>query len=250
MIDTHCHLFKEDYDNLEEVISNMDGIMVVAGTNRQTNQEVIELCKKYSNIYGVIGYHPEEVESFTDIELSYLESLLNNSKIVGIGEIGLDYHYTQENKEKQREMFVAQIQLAKKYHLPIVVHSRDAIQDTYQILKDYHIEEIPSIMHCYSSSLEMAYEFIKLKMKLGIGGVVTFKNSSKLKEIVENINLENIVLETDSPYLTPEPYRGKKNQPKYIFHIAENIAQLRNIRVEEVLEKTTKNAQEIFKFKD
>jgi len=241
MIDTHCHLFKEDYDNLEEVIERMqDNIMIVSGTNDETNLEVIELINKYPNIYGVIGIHPEEVDNVTEKSFKIIEDNINNPKIVGIGEIGLDYYWTKDTKEKQIDLFIKQIELANKYNKTVVIHSREAINDTYNILKQ-HLKT-KAVMHCYGSSLDMAKKFISLGIKFGIGGVVTFKNSKALKEVVENISINDILLETDSPYLTPEPYRGKKNEPYNVIYIAEKIAELKNITVEEVLEVTSKNA--------
>lgn len=245
MIDTHCHLFKEDYDNLQEVIERMqDNIMIVSGTNDKTNLEVIELVNKYPNIYGVIGIHPEEADNVTEDSFKIIEDNINNPKIVGIGEIGLDYYWVKDNKEKQIQLFIKQIELANKHNKTIVVHSRDSISDTYNILKNQL--KTKAVMHCYSSSLEMAKKFTDLGIMLGIGGVVTFKNSKALKEVVENISINYLLLETDSPYLAPEPYRGKKNEPYNVIYVAEKIAELKNVTVEEVLEVTSKNASEQF----
>lgn len=245
MIDTHCHLSKNDYDNLEEIIGGMkDNIMIISGTNDETNLEVIELINKYPNIYGVIGIHPEEVNNITENSFRIIEDNINNPKIVGVGEIGLDYYWTKETKEKQMEIFIKQIELANEYNKTVVIHSRESINDTYNILKKYL--KTKAVMHCYSSSLEMAKKFIDLGIKLGIGGVITFKNSKLLKEVVENISISDILLETDSPYLTPEPYRGKRNEPYNIIYIAQKIAELKNMKLEEVLENTSKNAIEQF----
>lgn len=245
MIDTHCHLSKKDYDNLEEIIERMNGnLMIVSGSNDETNKEVIELINKYPNIYGVIGIHPEEANNYTLESLKFIEENINNPKIVGIGEIGLDYYWVKDNKDKQIDLFTKQIELANKYNKTIVIHSRDAINDTYNIVKE-HLKT-KAVMHCYSSSVEMAKKFIDLGIKLGIGGVLTFKNSKTLKEVVENIDIKNILLETDSPYLTPEPYRGKKNEPYNIVYVAKKIAELKNMELEEVLEITSKNAIEQF----
>lgn len=245
MIDTHCHLDKNDYENIDEIINHMgNNIMIVSGTNDETNKNVVELVNKHHNIYGVIGIHPEDVDKVSEESFKIIEENLKNPKIVGIGEIGLDYYWTKENKEKQKEIFIKQIELANKYRKTIVIHSRESINDTYNILKEYL--NTKAVMHCYSSSLEMAYEFTKLGLKLGIGGVVTFKNSKVLKEVVENISLGNLLLETDSPYLTPEPYRGKKNEPYNIIYVARTIAEIKNIPLEEVLEITTRNAIDQF----
>lgn len=245
MIDTHCHLSTEDYDNLEEIIANMENnIMITAGINDKTNQEVLDLSHKYPNIYGVIGIHPTEVELCSEKSLYWIESKLKDPKIVGIGEIGLDYHYDGIDKETQKKFFEEQLELARKYQKVVVIHSRDAIEDTYQIMNQY--SDLKMVLHCYSSSLEMAQKFLKLNVLFGIGGVVTFQNSRVLKEVVAKLPLDHIVLETDSPYLTPEPYRGKKNEPKNVLLVAKKIAEIKGIEIEEVLKQTTLNA--ILKF--
>ncbi len=243
MIDTHCHL--DEYENIDEIIKHMgNNIIIVSGVDDKTNKQVIELINKYPNIYGVIGIHPEEIDNINSNSFKIIEENINNPKIVGIGEIGLDYHFIKDNKIKQQEIFIKQIELANKYKKTIVIHSRDSINDTYNILKKYL--NTKAVIHCYSSSLEMAHKFIKLNIKLGIGGVVTFKNSKILKEVVENISLDNLLLETDSPYLSPEPLRGKINEPYNIIYVAKKIAKLKNISLEEVLNRTTVNAIEQF----
>lgn len=245
MIDTHCHLFKDDYQNIEEIISHMkDNFMIVSGINDDTNLEVINLVNKYPNVYGVIGIHPEEISNIKENSFKIIEENINNPKIVGIGEIGLDYYWNKDDKLHQQEIFIKQILLANKYHKTIVIHSRDAINDTYNILEKYLATK--AVMHCYSSSLDMAYKFIKLGLKIGVGGVITFKNSKSLKEVVENVSLDDILLETDSPYLTPEPYRGRKNEPCNIFYIANKIAEIKNTSIEEIFLKTSKNAIDEF----
>lgn len=239
LIDTHCHLSKNDYENVDEIIKSMDGIMIASGCNDETNLEILELVNKYDNVYGTLGIHPGDIDSLTDKSFEIIEKNLNNPKIVGIGEIGLDYYWTKENIEKQKEIFEYQLKLAEKYNKPIVVHSRESIQDAYDILKKYKLK---GSIHCFSSSLEMANEFIKLGYKIGIGGTVTFKNSKKLQEIVKSIDLEDILLETDSPYLTPEPYRGKKNQPSNVYYVAKKISELKNISIDKVIEVTGNTA--------
>ncbi len=250
MIDTHCHLNKEDYENLDQVIKNMgNNIMIVSTASPQDIEEVINLCETHENIYGTIGIHPEFADTYTEDDLKRVEQYLNHPKVVGIGEIGLDYHYTKENKEKQKELFIKQINLANKYKKTIVIHTRDATLDTYNILETVKEPNIKCDLHCYSGSLEMAKNFIKLNATLGIGGVLTFKNEKKLKEIVQALDLKYFVLETDSPYLTPEPYRGHKNEPKNIYYVAKQIAELKDKNIEEILEITTKNAIKQFDIK-
>ena len=241
MIDTHCHLFKEDYENVDEVINKMEkNIMIVAGTNLATNKEVVELCNKYNNIFGVIGIHPTEIDNQVDENIKYIIDNINNKKIIGIGEIGLDYYWNKNNKQIQKDIFIKQIELALKYNKTIVVHSREAINDTYEILKQY--KNVKKVLHCFSSSYEMALKFIDIGCMLGIGGVITFKNNSKLIDVVKNVDLKYLLLETDSPYLTPEPFRGKKNEPYNIIYVAKKIAEIKNITLEEVLKYTTNNA--------
>lgn len=247
-IDTHCHIFKEYYNNITEVINEMkDNIMIVSGYNSSSNKEVIELVNKYPNVYGTIGLHPEEVNNISENDFDFIIENINNPKIVGIGEIGLDYHYVSDNKELQKDIFIKQMDIARKYNKTVVIHSRDAIVDTVNIIKEY--QNLKIVMHCYSSSLEVARNLIKMNVKLGIGGVVTFKNGVKLKEVVQNIPIENLLLETDSPYMSPEPLRGKQNKPYNCYLIAEKIAELKGISLESVLKITTSNAISQFDLK-
>lgn len=248
MIDTHAHLVLSEYTltEIEEVIKKMNNnIIIVSGTNNIDNKEVIELVNKYDNVYGTLGIHPTEIDNINDDIFNFIEDNLNNFKIVAIGEVGLDYHY-ECDKEKQKEVFIKQIKLANKYKKTLVIHSRDAVKDTYDLLKKYKDEDIKIDIHCFSSSLEMAKEFIKLNGMIGIGGVLTFKNSTNLKNVVENIDLDYLLLETDSPYLSPEPFRGKKNEPYNVYYVAKKIAEIKNVSLEEVLRVTTNNA--IFQF--
>ena len=247
MIDTHCHILKEDYDDILPVIKNMENnIMIVSTASPKDIEEVVELCDKYENIYGTIGIHPEFASTHTVKDLEKIEKYLNHPKIVGIGEVGLDYHYTKENKEDQFDLFIKQIKLANKYNKTLVIHTRDAIEDTYNIIKEYKDKNIKCDLHCYSGSLEMAKRFIPLNTSFGIGGVLTFKNEKKLKEIVKELDLKHFVLETDSPYLTPEPFRGHKNEPKNIKYVAEKISELKGLDLKDVLDQTTKNALNLF----
>lgn len=236
MIDTHCHIFPEYYENLEDVINRMgNNKIIVSGTNENDNREVLELCKKYENVYGTLGIHP--TEKYNDNVIKMIEDNIDNSKIVGIGEIGLDYYWEKNNKEEQKKFFIKQIELARKYNKCIVVHIREAINDAYEILEKY-AKGMKIDIHCYSGSLEMAEKFINLGCKLGIGGVLTFKNNVKLVEVVKKLDLSNFMLETDSPFLTPEPYRGKRNEPYNIIYVANKIAEIKNIPVTEVLNIT------------
>ena len=239
MIDTHCHVFKEYYDNIEEIINKVD-VVIISGTNDKDNQEVINLCNKYPNVYGTLGIHPTEEISINS--LKFIEENLSNKKIVGIGETGLDY-YWNKNKEEQIDKFIKQLDLALKYNKPVVIHSREATNDTYEILKNY--PSLKKDIHCFSGSLEMAKNYIKINSYLGIGGVLTFKNS-KLKEVIKEIDLKYLLLETDSPFLTPEPYRGKQNEPYNIIYVANKIAEVKNISLDDVLKQTSLNAKDLF----
>lgn len=248
-IDTHCHVFSEYYDNIDEVVNqckkNNVNRIIVNGCDINSNKEVLELVNKYDVIYGAIGFHPTELDDFKDEYFEFLENNISNPKIVAIGEIGLDYYYDNTDKNKQKEIFKRQLDIANKYSKPIIVHSRNSIQDTYNILKEYNLF---GSIHCFSGSVEMAREFIKIGYKLGIGGIITYKNAKNIREVVKNIDLSYILLETDSPYLTPSPYRGKINSPQYIPLIASTIADIKNISINDVSKVTTANAEEIFDF--
>lgn len=248
-IDTHCHVLSEYYDNIDEVVNqckkNNVNRIIVNGCDINSNKEVLELVSKYDIIYGAIGFHPTELDDFNDEYFEFLENNISNPKIVAIGEIGLDYYYDNTDKNKQKEIFKRQLDIANKYSKPIIVHSRNSIQDTYNILKEYNLF---GSIHCFSGSVEMAREFIKIGYKLGIGGIITYKNAKNIREVVKNIDLSYILLETDSPYLTPSPYRGKNNSPEYIPLIASTIADIKNISINDVSEVTTANAEEIFDF--
>ncbi len=247
-IDTHCHMSKSDYESVDQVIKNAKENnvkkLIICGCDKEGIKEAIELANNYENIYLEIGYHPSEVETTSEEDLIELEEIArNNKKVVAIGEIGLDYHWEKEKKEEQKELFKKQIEIAKRINLPIVIHSRDSFQDTYDILKESgHYGDI----HCFSGNLENAKMYIKLGFYLGIGGVVTFKNTN-LKDTLKEVPLDRIILETDSPYLAPTPHRGEKNEPKYIPLIAEELSTIYNKTIKEIEEQTTKNVQELFK---
>ena len=248
-IDVHCHLDSESYDNIDEVINsslvNNVGKLIFNGYNMKSNVEVLELINKYDCVYGAIGFHPNDLEGITEDDYLFLEDNIKNDKIVAIGEIGLDYHYEDTNKENQKKHFIRQLELAQRYNIPVIIHSRDSIQDTYDILRKYPVR---GVLHCYSGSVEMAREFIKLGMFLSVGGIVTFKNAKNIIDVINNIDLSYILLETDSPYLTPEPFRKYKNEPKYIPVIANKIAEIKNVSVNQVMDITTSNAKGLFDF--
>lgn len=244
--DTHCHIYKEYYDDIDDIInksvSNNITRFINNGGDSESNKEVIDLIEKYPNMYGTVGIHPEYVDSYEEEDLQFVKNALANPKVVAIGEIGLDYHYTKDNKEKQIELFEKQLKLAEEYHMPVIVHSREATEDVINCLKKY---KVTGVIHSFSGSLETARIYEKMGFYFGINGVITFKNS-KLKEVVKNIDISKIILETDSPYLTPEPKRGQKNDPSNIKHIASFIADLYKIDMKELSEITNKNVASIF----
>lgn len=248
-IDTHCHLFDEYYNNIDELINKYkkSGIkrIIVSGVDMKSNMEVLELVNKYDIVYGSIGFHPTELSDFSYNNLEWLEEHINDNKIVAIGEIGLDYHYDDTDKDKQCEILKRQLDIAQKYNKPIIFHNRDAIGDTYNILKEYKLK---GSIHCYSGSVEMAREFTKLGYMIGVGGVITYKNSKVLKEVVKDIDLSYILLETDAPYLSPEPYRGKKNESSNLIEIVRVIADLKNVSILDISRVTTDNAECLFDF--
>ena len=249
-IDTHCHISKEDYSDIDllvkENINNNVNKVIVSGCTKKDILETLELIDKYDSLYATIGYHPSEVKITTLDDLVLLEEQLKHKKVVGVGEIGLDYHYGKEDIEEQKKLFRKQLSIAEKYNLPVVIHSRDATQDTISILKEY--PNVKGDIHCFSGSLETARIYLNMGYYLGIGGVVTFKNSN-LSGVIKEIGLDHILLETDAPYLTPEPYRGKINSSKYIPNIAEKIANVLDISVEEVEKITSSNANILFDLK-
>lgn len=250
MIDTHAHVFKEYYEDISEIVNNakkskLDKI-IISGCSKKDIKEAINLINDYDIFYATIGYHPEEVDNITEDDIKFLEKMLiANKRVIGIGEIGLDYHYDKDSKNEQIILFEKQLALAERLGYPVVIHSRDATLDTYNILKKYKVK---GIIHCFSGSLETAKSYINLGFFLGIGGVITFKNCN-LKEVIKNIDLKHIVLETDSPYLAPVPYRGKKNEPAYIKETAKFIANIKNISLEKVDEITTSNVNSLFDLK-
>lgn len=245
-IDTHCHLSVEDYDDIDLVIkeNRAAGIskIIISGCTRDSIIESLDIASRYDDVFVTIGFHPSEATITTEDDLKLLEDSLSNEKVIGIGEIGLDYHYGKEDIDLQHELFNKQLRLAEKYNLPVVIHSRDATEDTIKTLKSYNLK---GDIHCFSGSLETAKIYISMGYYLGIGGVVTFKNSN-LYKVVSEIGLSNIILETDSPYLAPEPLRGTKNSSKNIPIIAKRIAEILNVSIEEVSDITNSNVSDLF----
>lgn len=250
IINTHSHVNMLRETNIDEAIQNaIDNkiVTIVPSSSAQDIFDTDKFIKKYNDIYGYVGVFPEEVKDFSDKTLSDMEEIIkSNPKIIGIGEIGLDYYWDKSFKELQKEVFIKQIEFANQMNLPLNIHSREAHLDTLEILKKYN-KNSTAIMHCFSGSLEFARECIKEGIYIALGGVVTFKNAKKTKEVAKNIPLEYLLLETDDPYLAPVPFRGKENQPMYVKYVAEEIANLRGITPEEVAKTSTENAKKIFK---
>lgn len=243
--DAHCHISKTDYDDIKVLINNAkkEGIyrMINNGVDDLSNKEVLDISTKYREILPALGIHPENSKNYNTGDIKYIED--NIDKIIAIGEIGLDYHYGDNNKEKQKELFETQLNLAQKYNLPVIVHSRNATEDTINILKKYPL--LKGIIHCFSGSLETAKIYLKMGFKLGIGGVITFKNSN-LYKVIEILPTDSFVLETDSPYLSPEPRRGQKNEPANVKYIAQYICNIKNISLSELATITEKNIKDVF----
>ncbi|MBR3210349.1 MAG: TatD family hydrolase [Bacilli bacterium] len=249
-IDTHCHLSLEDYENIDSVIQDnrQAGIkcIIISGCTKESIQESLKYADLYEDVYVTIGYHPSEASLTTEADILAFEELLSHKKVIGIGEIGLDYHYGKEDASLQKELFRKQMLLADKHHLPVVIHSRDATEETINILKEF--PSVKGDIHCFSGSLETAKQYISMGYYLGIGGVVTFKNS-KLFSVIQQIGISSVLLETDSPYLTPEPNRGKQNSSKYIPAIAKCIAEVCDLTIEEVSKITLQNTYRLFDLK-
>ena len=243
--DTHCHILKEYYEDIDTVVREAEarGItkMIVNGTNLATNLEVLSLAQNYKAIYAAIGYHPEDLADFREEDLNEIEE--NIDKIVAIGEIGLDYHYEPCDRISQMKLFRRQLDIAQKYHKPVIVHSRDATEDTIKILKEY--PEVTGSIHCFSGSIETARIYIEMGYKLGFGGVLTFKNAH-LKDVLKKIPPSAILLETDSPYLSPEPVRGTANTPANISHIVDFISREISLSPKEISHITEKNVRDLF----
>ena len=255
IFDTHIHLNDEVlFKNLDNYLKDAlnDGVssFMCIGYDLESSKKACEIASKYDFVYASIGIIPTEHKSYNENSINELKELYEkySSKIKCIGEIGLDYYWenTEEIKSKQKEMFIKQIELANELNLPISIHARNALQDTYDILKEYKVKNT-GIMHCYSGSKEMAKEFIKLGYKIAFGGVLTFKNSKEVKEVITSIDLKDIVFETDAPYLAPTPFRGKVNEPKYIVETVKYAANLLNIEQVKLEEITYKNSLEAFK---
>ncbi len=251
IFDTHAHYDDKQFDNdRDELLNSMRengvGTIVNVSAAYESCERVVNMAQKYPFMYAAVGIHPDEVGSLDKERFARMKELFKNDKVVAVGEIGLDYYWDNESHELQKEWFIRQLDLARELHLPVNVHSREAAQDTMEIMKR-HGRGLSSVIHCYSYSKEMAKEYVKMGCYIGVGGVVTFKNGRRLKETVEAVPLASIVLETDCPYLAPEPYRGKRNNSSYIRYAAEEIARLKGVSYEEVVNQTEENARKLYR---
>lgn len=251
IIDSHAHYDSREFDqDRHQLLSSMpsQGIeaIVNVGASLTGNEKTVELMEQYPFIYGSIGVHPDEVGDLSEEKMSWLLSLCQKEKTKAVGEIGLDYYWNKENKETQVKWFVRQMDLAKETQLPIVVHSRDAAKDTLDVMKGEKAEKISGVIHCFSYSKEIAREYLNMGFYLGIGGVVTFPDAKRLKEVVDYAPLDYLLLETDCPYLAPVPHRRERNSSIYLTYMAEEIAKIKGVSPETVIEITNQNAKKLF----
>ncbi|MDD7362601.1 MAG: TatD family hydrolase [Peptoniphilus sp.] len=255
MIDAHSHLENEAFDeDREEIIARMadDGLdaVVNVGSDIETSRAVVQLAREYEKLYAVVGVHPQEADGYSEAVREELVGLSRDEKVVAIGEVGLDYYYENSPRAVQREVFSAMLDLAVETDLPVVIHSRDAAEETFNIVSEF-LDRHPShhvLIHCYSYSVEMLARFIELGCYISLGGVTTFKNAKVPKRVAETVDIDRLLLETDCPYMTPEPHRGKRNEPKYVRFVAENIANLRGMDVETLIAHTDENTKRFYRW--
>ena len=251
LFDTHTHMdapeFEEDRDAaMARAVEAGVSRLVNIGFNRETIPTTLALAEKYDFVYAAIGWHPVDAIDMQEGDLEWIESLCSHEKVVAIGEIGLDYHWDKSPKDVQHRVLREQIALAKRVKLPIVIHNREAHEDTIRILKEENASEVGGIMHAFSGSWETAKICLDMGFHLSFGGPVTFKNAKQPKEVLEKTPMDRLLIETDAPYLTPHPYRGKRNETAYVRLVAEMAAQLKGVSLEEIAEQTMKNANKLF----
>ena len=251
LVDSHAHLFLPNFSNdLDEVLTRAkaNGVkyIIVPGTDIETSKQAIELAEKYEQIYAAVGVHPHDSKEWDDSWIDEIEALASHPKVVAIGEIGLDYFYDFSPKEKQHQAFTAQLDLAIKLDLPVVIHNRDSNDDVMKYAREYAPKGLKAQFHCFAGSIEDAHELVELGYKISFTGNITFKKSDELREIVKSLSVENILLETDSPFLTPVPYRGKRNEPSYVKYVAKQVAELHNLRINDIERTTTYNVFRLF----
>lgn len=251
IFESHAHYDDEAFaEDREELLASLKehgiGNVINVGASLASCKTTLEMTEKYPFLYGAMGVHPSETAELDEDGLAWLREQCSRDKVVAVGEIGLDYYWKEPEILIQKKWFERQLELAREVRLPVIIHSREAAKDTLDMMQSLHAEEMGGVVHCYSYTKEMAREYLNMDFYFGIGGVITFKNSRKLKEAVEYIPLEKILLETDSPYLAPEPNRGKRNSSLNLPYIAQEIARLKGVPYEEVAEVTRKNAEALF----
>ena len=251
IFDTHAHYDDKQFDqDREELLASMKdngiGTIVDVGSNMETSTWIVEAVTRYPMMYGAVGVHPSDTAELKESDIDTLKKYAAMDRILAIGEIGLDYYWDEPERSIQKKWFEAQIELARDVKLPIIIHSRDAAKDTYDIMKALHAEEIGGVVHCFSYSKEMARQFLDMGFYIGIGGVVTFKNAKTLKEVAAYTPLDRIVLETDCPYLAPVPNRGKRNDSGMLKYVVQELAALKGITPEEVIRITEENARRFY----
>ena len=246
LTDTHAHInmLSDPEKGIIEAREAGVGTIIIPAAAEDDFEPILELAHSFDDVYALLGVHPEDCEKFNDNTAKKIIELAKDEKVVGIGEIGLDYHYTKENKDAQKNCFINQLEIARMLDLPVVIHDREAHRDTLDILKNSKVKKV--LLHCFSGSTEFMRECCSEGYKIAIGGVVTFKNAKEIKEVALNIDMDDLMLETDCPYLTPHPFRGLENSPKYIGFVAKEIAKIKNITYDSVVNKTTQNAREFF----
>lgn len=252
LTDTHCHLNDERFAaDLDEIIKNFknDNIKLVVcnSADLASSKKTVEICNKYPAVYGAIGVHPHNAKDYDEQTEKFLRANAGNKKIVAIGEIGLDYYYNLSDRQTQKEVLIKQLKIADEMGLPVVFHVRDAMGEFLEILKQnkQYLRQ-GGVVHSFSGSAESAQEAISLGLFLGFNGIITFKNARKAVEVIGQTDLKHIVLETDAPFLTPEPFRGRRNEPKYVKYVAEKIAEIKNMPIEEAERVTAENAERLF----
>lgn len=255
IFESHAHYDDEAFDaDREELLGSMQkaGIyrIVNVGASLRGVKDTVELMEKYPFLYGAVGIHPDEVGELNEERLEWLRSLCALEKTVAVGEIGLDYYWDKMPRQTQKEWFVRQLALAKEVDLPVIIHSREAAKDTFEIMKSEHAHTTGGVIHCFSNSKEMARDYLDLGYYIGIGGVVTFKNARVMKEVAAYVPLNRILVETDCPYLAPTPFRGKRNSSLYLPYIIEEIARLKGISAQEVEEATYQNAMRMYRLEE
>lgn len=254
LFDSHAHYNDEQFDGeRDEILSSMQkngvGMIMNAADSIKSVEKILEITKKFPFVYASVGVHPENTADMTEEDLEYLRKMSENEKVKAIGEIGLDYHYDDVGRDVQKYWFECQLELASELNLPVIIHDRDAHADCMEILKRFDLKKTGGVMHCYSGSAQMAEELVNMGMYLGFGGVVTFKNAKKVRCALEVCPMENILIETDCPYLAPEPHRGERNNSALMHFTAEKIAQIKGVTKEEVERRTFENALRLYKIK-